>query len=125
MKLSHLSSELKQRYVFDEIEAEVNLAFDSLVYLLSNSIFAFFKRTASSMIIDQSYKSQVESIKNVNLSTHPSKYPSILNSRTAVILGRKIDIQALIAQNINKYSTTWNLLTMRLATFVKTLRLQS
>ncbi len=40
-------SSLHQRFLYDEIEAEVNLCFDQLVYKLSEQIYAHFKTQAS------------------------------------------------------------------------------
>ena len=37
----------KQQFLYDEIEAEVNLCFDQLVYKLSEHIFAYFKQKAA------------------------------------------------------------------------------
>lgn len=38
---------LNQRFLFDEIEAEVNLCFDQLVYKLSDAIYRQYKEHAS------------------------------------------------------------------------------
>lgn len=38
---------LNQQFLYDEIEAEVNLCFDQLVYKLSEQIYAYFKSQAS------------------------------------------------------------------------------
>jgi cytoplasmic FMR1 interacting protein len=38
---------LKQRFLYDEIEAEVDLCFDQLVFKLSEHIFAYYKSVAA------------------------------------------------------------------------------
>lgn len=38
---------LKQQFLYDEIEAEVNLCFDQLVYKLSETIYSSFKVQAA------------------------------------------------------------------------------
>lgn len=40
-------SSLKQQFLYDEIEAEVNLCFDQLVYKLSEQIYYHYKAQAS------------------------------------------------------------------------------
>ena len=37
----------KKRFLYDEVEAEVNLCFDQLVYKLSEQIFAYFRHLAA------------------------------------------------------------------------------
>jgi cytoplasmic FMR1 interacting protein len=51
---------LQQQFLFDEIEAEVNLCFDQLVYKLSEQIYAHFKTAASAVLMDKPYKSQLD-----------------------------------------------------------------
>ena len=38
---------LNQQFLYDEIEAEVNLCFDQLVYKLSEQVYGYFKGQAS------------------------------------------------------------------------------
>eukprot|EP00475_Leptophrys_vorax_P029552 TRINITY_DN4350_c0_g1_i1.p1 TRINITY_DN4350_c0_g1~~TRINITY_DN4350_c0_g1_i1.p1 ORF type:complete len:1230 (+),score=372.45 TRINITY_DN4350_c0_g1_i1:848-4537(+) len=97
-------SVFKQQYLFDEIEAEVNLAFDQLIYLLSNQIWNYFKGLASSVVIDKAYKDSFEKlVKKMSLTALPSKYGSVLSQRNFKLLGRSIDMQALIAQQMSIY----------------------
>ena len=42
-----------QRYVFDEIEAEVNLVFDQLLFLLNKTIYSHFKNAAAMNCLDK------------------------------------------------------------------------
>ncbi len=44
---SRALNELKSRFLYDEIEAEVNLAFEQLVYKLTNQIYTYCKIQAS------------------------------------------------------------------------------
>ena len=41
----------KKQFLYDEIEAEVNLCFDQLVYKLSEHIFAYFKQKAARWVV--------------------------------------------------------------------------
>ena len=38
--------------MYDEIEAEVNLVFDQLMYLLSHEVYTYSKNVASMVILD-------------------------------------------------------------------------
>lgn len=51
---------LGTRFLYDEIEAEVNLCFDQLLYKLSEEIFAWFKIQASTILMDKTYRTQLE-----------------------------------------------------------------
>lgn len=47
------------RYLFEEVEAEVALAFDQLLFRLTDIVYAQFKVQASSMMLDKNYKTSV------------------------------------------------------------------
>jgi cytoplasmic FMR1 interacting protein len=37
----------QKRFLYDEVEAEVNLCFDQFIYKLSDSVFTYYKQLAS------------------------------------------------------------------------------
>jgi len=37
----------KKRFLYDEIEAEVNLCFDQFIYKLSDAVFTYYKQLAA------------------------------------------------------------------------------
>ena len=43
----------KKQFLYDEIEAEVNLCFDQFVYKLSEQIYAYYKHLAGSIMLDK------------------------------------------------------------------------
>jgi len=95
---------LHQRFLYDEIEAEVNLCFDQLVYKLSDQVYTHFKTKASSILLDKPYKQQLESmIGGDKLSVPKSRYEVILKQKHFQLLGRSIDINTLIMQRMNTY----------------------
>lgn len=51
---------LKTRFLYDEIEAEVNLCFDQLLFKLSEQVFTHYKIQASTILLDKPYKAQLE-----------------------------------------------------------------
>lgn len=94
---------LHQRFLYDEIEAEVNLAFDQLVFKISEQIYTYFKIQASSILLDKPYKQQLEIIYTGASRFHPPKnrYDALLKQRHFELLGRSIDLNHLIAQRMN------------------------
>ncbi|KMZ69116.1 hypothetical protein ZOSMA_221G00260, partial [Zostera marina] len=91
---------LKQRFLYDEIEAEVDLCFDQLVFKLSEVIFTYYKSWAASLLLDQSFLSTCDNISK--FSTQPMRFNEILKLRRVKLLGRTIDLRCLIIQRMNK-----------------------
>ena len=48
--------DLNQQFLFDEVEAEVNLAFDQLIFNISKQIYIYAKHCASQLMLDKPYK---------------------------------------------------------------------
>lgn len=46
---------IRQQYMYDEIEAEVNLVFDQLTVLLTEKIYAFHKDKAATLLLPPGY----------------------------------------------------------------------
>jgi hypothetical protein len=53
---------LRARFLYDEIEAEVNLAFDQFLFKLSQNIYAHARARASAAYMSKEYKSQLEDL---------------------------------------------------------------
>jgi len=53
----------KKQFLYDEIEAEVNLCFDQFVYKLSEQIYAYYKHLAGSIMLDK--RSVLDSIQRL------------------------------------------------------------
>lgn len=95
---------LKQQFLYDEIEAEVNLCFDQLVFKLSEQIYTHFKTQASSILLDKPYKFQLEQVySSYRLNVPQSRYDVILKQRHVKLLGRSVNLNELIAQRMNTY----------------------
>lgn len=108
--------ELQRRYLYDEIEAEVNLVFDQLVYKLSEQIYAYYKIVASNILLDNKFRLFIEKLQKVSRFNVPkSRYDVLLKQKyinvsqqvvnmvTNIIqlLGRSVDLNFLIGQRIN------------------------
>jgi len=92
---------LKARYLFDEIEAEVNLAFDQFIFKLSQNVFMHYKNWASSLLIQKGYKVMLEELSaDVRYDAPRNRYKVILQQRHFQLLGRSIDISQLMAQRM-------------------------
>jgi cytoplasmic FMR1 interacting protein len=97
-------SKLGTRFLFDEIEAEVNLCFDQLLFKLSDQIFTWFKIQASTILMDKPYKAQLEIAYAAGRYNVPkSRYDVIMRQRHFQLLGRSLDLNALIGQRMHTY----------------------
>ncbi|XP_019384017.1 PREDICTED: cytoplasmic FMR1-interacting protein 1 [Crocodylus porosus] len=94
-------TKFKKQFLYDEIEAEVNLCFDQFVYKLADQIFAYYKIIAGGLLLDKRLRSEC---KNQGASIHlPSsnRYETLLKQRHVQLLGRSIDLNRLITQRIS------------------------
>ncbi|XP_077250894.1 transcription activator [Tasmannia lanceolata] len=91
---------LKQRFLYDEIEAEVDLCFDQLVFKLSENIFTYYKSRAASELLDPSFLFALDI--GDKYSVQPVRFNAIFKMRRVKLLGRTIDFRSLIAQRMNK-----------------------
>mmetsp|Transcript_39820 Transcript_39820/g.66707 ORF Transcript_39820/g.66707 Transcript_39820/m.66707 type:complete len:1295 (-) Transcript_39820:208-4092(-) len=93
---------LDQRYLFDEIEAEVNLAFDQLLHHLSNEIFKYFKTLAGSILLDNRLEMAFEKFRQGVLKVPVSRYTTLMSQQTVRLLGRVVNLQVLLGQYVLK-----------------------
>mmetsp|Transcript_12508 Transcript_12508/g.22725 ORF Transcript_12508/g.22725 Transcript_12508/m.22725 type:complete len:1296 (+) Transcript_12508:131-4018(+) len=91
---------LDQRYLFDEIEAEVNLAFDQLLIHLSGEIFKYFKTLAGSILLDNEFQTTYDKWRSGSLEVPVSRYRTLMSQQTVRLLGRTINLQVLLAQHV-------------------------
>ncbi|KAL5460570.1 hypothetical protein EMCRGX_G034022 [Ephydatia muelleri] len=89
----------KKQFLFDEVEAEVNLCFDQMVYKLSEQIFQYYKQLAANIMLDKRFRTECAPAK-FSFPT-PNRYETILKQRHVQLLGRSIDLNYLIAQRLN------------------------
>ncbi|KYQ91088.1 component of SCAR regulatory complex [Tieghemostelium lacteum] len=95
---------LNQRFLYDEIEAELNLCFDQLLFKLSGKIYAHFKVVASSILLDKSYKTQLELAHfSGRLVAPKSRFDVLLRQKHITLLGRSLDLNGLLAQRQNTF----------------------
>jgi len=93
-------TKFKKQFLYDEVEAEVNLCFDQFVYKLSEQVFSYYKHLASSMLLDQQFRG---SMSEKILYPTANKYDTLLKQRHVQLLGRSIDLNRLITQRVQVY----------------------
>ncbi|GMI84622.1 PIROGI 121, KLUNKER, PIROGI [Hibiscus trionum] len=91
---------LKQRFLYDEIEAEVDHCFDIFVSKLCEAIFTYYKSWSSSELLDPSFL--FASDNGEKYSIQPMRFTSLLKMTRVKLLGRTIDLRSLIAERMNK-----------------------
>lgn len=104
--LHHLNSQ----YLYDEIEAEVNLCFDQLVFEVSELIFTRFKGVATSQMLDKVGKLDLADFKGAKeqkkLDPIPGRFQGIIRQRHLNLLGRSVNLNMLITQSVNTLMRT-------------------
>lgn len=91
---------LKQRFLYDEIEAEVDHCFDIFVSKLSETIFTYYKSWAASELLDPSFLFALDN--GEKYSVQPMRFTALLKMTRVKLLGRSIDLRSLIAERMNK-----------------------
>ncbi|KAL5699020.1 hypothetical protein ACHQM5_029980 [Ranunculus cassubicifolius] len=91
---------LKQRFLYDEIEAEVDLCFDQLVLKLSETIFTYYKSWAASELLDPSFLFALDN--GEKYSIRPMRFDALFCMTRVKLLGRTINFRSLIAERMNK-----------------------
>ncbi|KAK4321422.1 hypothetical protein Pmani_007761 [Petrolisthes manimaculis] len=94
-------TQFRKQFLYDEIEAEVNLCFDQFVFKLSEQVFAYYKHLAGSILLDKRFRSECGH-HNMRIHYPPAnRYETLLKQRHVQLLGRSIDLNKLICQRIN------------------------
>ena len=99
---------LNQQFLYDEIEAEANLVFDQLVFLISDEMYTYYKNFAASNTLDKMYKVIHEEFRHTitdskvaSLDVDYRRYHIPIGQRHIQLLGRSIDLTHLVGQHIN------------------------
>uniref|UniRef100_A0A7N6B8H5 Cytoplasmic FMR1-interacting protein n=1 Tax=Anabas testudineus TaxID=64144 RepID=A0A7N6B8H5_ANATE len=94
-------TKFKKQFLYDEIEAEVNLCFDQFVYKLADQIFAHYKILAGSLLLDKRLRTDCKN-QGANIPWPASnRYETLLKQRHVQLLGRSIDLNRLITQRVS------------------------
>lgn len=90
-----------KQFLYDEVEAEVNLCFDQFVYKLSEMVFTHYKQLASCMLLDKRFKSEILRAGTMIRSPSAARFESLLQQRHVQLLGRSVDLNRVVSQRIN------------------------
>ncbi|KAJ8760394.1 hypothetical protein K2173_015061 [Erythroxylum novogranatense] len=91
---------LRQRFLYDEIEAEVDCCFDLFVSKLCEIIFTYYKSWAASKLLDPSFLFALDN--GEKYTVQPMRFSALLKMTRVKLLGRTIDLRSLIAERMNK-----------------------
>ncbi|KAJ6761635.1 CYTOPLASMIC FMR1-INTERACTING PROTEIN 2 [Salix koriyanagi] len=91
---------LRQRFLYDEIEAEVDHCFDLFVSKLSEIIFTFYKSWAASELLDPSFLFALDN--GEKYYVQPMRFTALFKMTRVKLLGRNIDLRSLISERMNK-----------------------
>ncbi|XP_003737710.1 cytoplasmic FMR1-interacting protein [Galendromus occidentalis] len=96
-------TKFKKQFLYDEVEAEVNLCFDQFAYKLSDQIFAYYKHLAGSILLDKRFRAEcmIQAAGTAFPYPQANRYDTLLKQRHVQLLGRSIDLNRLIAQRVN------------------------
>ncbi len=92
---------LRRQFLFNEIEAEVNLAFDQLIYKVSSQVWEHHKMVGSCSVLDSKFTDVLHMV-DPTPSYVPKKYrwSVIAQQRHLQLLGRSIDVNALMTERL-------------------------
>ncbi|XP_028655857.1 cytoplasmic FMR1-interacting protein 1 homolog isoform X1 [Erpetoichthys calabaricus] len=94
-------TKFNKQFLYDEIEAEVNLCFDQFVYKLADQIFAYYKILAGSLLLDKRLRAECKNMGAPFPSPSSNRYETLLKQRHVQLLGRSIDLNRLITQRVS------------------------
>ncbi|KAJ6854781.1 protein PIR [Populus alba x Populus x berolinensis] len=91
---------LRQRFLYDEIEAEVDHCFDLFVSKLCEIIFTCYKSWAASEMLDPSFLFALDN--GEKYSVQPMRFTALFKMTRIKLLGRTIDLRSLVSERMNK-----------------------
>lgn len=94
---------IDRQFMYDEIEAELNLAFDQFSFLVADEIYGYFKNMASGLVMDTEYKKKINSFGDSNAFQQAIRRFKIpLEQRHIKLLGRAVDLNYIVSQHVNE-----------------------
>uniref|UniRef100_A0A8C7I5S3 Cytoplasmic FMR1 interacting protein 2 n=1 Tax=Oncorhynchus kisutch TaxID=8019 RepID=A0A8C7I5S3_ONCKI len=74
-------TKFKKQFLYDEIEAEVNLCFDQFVYKLADQIFAYYKAMSGSVLLDKRFRAECKNYGVIIPYPPSNRYETLLKQR--------------------------------------------
>ncbi|RKP00962.1 hypothetical protein CXG81DRAFT_12588 [Caulochytrium protostelioides] len=97
---SRVLHDLRCRYIYDEVVAEVNLCFEQLIVKLSQKLFSEAKRAAARIVLESDALSYIDQ-EPADVRFALRAFEPILQQREIRILGRTVDMADRIAAMAN------------------------
>jgi len=94
-------TDLKKQYLYDEVEAEVDLAFDQFIVRLAQEVFTHYKTRASTIMLSSRFKAECATNNFVLQEQSEHRYSTVLSQTSFQLLGRSVDISRLLCQRLN------------------------
>ncbi|TPX72953.1 hypothetical protein SpCBS45565_g00163 [Spizellomyces sp. 'palustris'] len=91
---------LKSKFIYDEINAEVSLCFDQLIFKLSEKIFLHYKKAASCIVLAADLKTETDL---AHMGLVLEAYDGILAQKNYQLLGRSLNMWEPIGQWMNHH----------------------
>ncbi|CAM9320569.1 unnamed protein product, partial [Laminaria digitata] len=97
---------LNSQYLFNEIQAEVNLVFNQLLFDLEAEVFGYFKDWAASTVLDKMFKRVYEARRGWgHFIPGRRRYETPVQQRHVQLLGRSVDLTHRISGAMNRKIT--------------------
>jgi len=91
------------RFLYDEIEAEMSLVWQQLLFTLVRKIFDHYKNQAAQMLIDKPYARKYQANSGQDARLTYARYDSVIEQKHITLLGRNIDLQMHLTRLLNNY----------------------
>ena len=96
---NHAINELSKQHLYDEIEAEVSVVLEQLLYMHADELCRHYRDSAASVCLDKEFKQQMEEIKDrSSLTVAQRRLSFVLRQRHLQLLGRSINLNFLLSQ---------------------------
>jgi cytoplasmic FMR1 interacting protein len=108
---------LGKRFMFDEVQAELNLCFDQVVYLIGERIYGYYKQQAAGILMDKKHRTSqlAENMRGDkerrdgkprgahHIPTNASSVAKVLSVRNMSLVGRTIDLNRLLTLHTKQH----------------------
>ena len=96
-------NKLQRQFLFDEAEAEVNLCFDRLLFILGEQVYSHYKSLSAVCLIDKRYLYLLAKVLKDKSKLHlvPGRYDVMMRQRHLQRVGRSVDLNAMLRQRLH------------------------
>eukprot|EP01084_Bolivina_argentea_P282008 482634_1 len=99
--------QFRTQYLFDEIEGEMNVVFDIFIYKLGRNIYNYYKNRSSKILLNKQFQHKMQKCfrwfsNPMELKFETGYYSFLFQQKHLHLLGRVIDINALLTSHLNK-----------------------